>query len=151
VSAPAFALDTSCVIAAVCAWHEHHPAAANEVERRLDRGERMIVAAHVLVESYAVLTRLPSPHRLSPSDAWTLIRTNFAEEGTPATLNGADYVRLLDRASSIGVRGGRTYDALIAQCSSRADARTLLTLNPRHFNPTESGMAIVDPAATSKS
>ena len=38
----------------------------------------LAVAAHALVETYAVLTRLPAPHRLAPADAWTLIDTNFA-------------------------------------------------------------------------
>src|SRR5439155_4456381 len=61
--------DTSCLVAAVCAWHEHHAAAAREIERRLAAGEPMIVAAPALVESYAVLTRLPPPHRLRPADA----------------------------------------------------------------------------------
>lgn len=53
------------MIAAVCAWHEHHTRATEEIERRLSRGEEMIVAAPALVEAYAVLTRLPPPHRLS--------------------------------------------------------------------------------------
>ena len=29
------AVDTNCIIAAVCAWHEQHRVAAAEVERRL--------------------------------------------------------------------------------------------------------------------
>lgn len=148
MTAPAFALDTSCVIAAVCSWHEHHAAAADDIERRLDGGERMVVAAHVLVESYAVLTRLPPPHRLSPADAWTLIRTNFAGEPTLATLSGPDHLRLLDRLSSLGIRGGRTYDALIAECAGRAGAAALVTLNPRDFSAEHVGMAIVHPAST---
>jgi predicted nucleic acid-binding protein len=144
VTASSFALDTSCVIAAVCSWHEHHAAAADEIERRLDRGERMVVAAHVLVESYAVLTRLPPPHRLSPADAWTLIRTNFAAGAKLASLSGPDHVRLLEHLSSTGVGGGRVYDALIAECASRAGAGALLTLNPRHFG-SDQGMTIVQP------
>ena len=51
----AFLPDTSCMIAAVCAWHEHHEAAANEIERRLTGRAKMIVAAPALVEAYAVL------------------------------------------------------------------------------------------------
>jgi len=55
-----FAVDTSCMVAAVCTWHEHHAAAAGEIERRLGRGERMAIPAPALVEAYAVLTRLPA-------------------------------------------------------------------------------------------
>jgi predicted nucleic acid-binding protein len=148
VTSPAFALDTSCVVAAVCSWHEQHAVVADEIERRLDLGERMIVAAHVLVESYAVLTRLPPPHRLSPNDAWTLIRENFVRDATLASLSAAEHVRFLDRAARTGIRGGRTYDALIAECVSRSEAPTLLTLNPRHFDPVAGKMIIVDAAST---
>jgi len=35
------------MIAAVCSWHEHHELAANEIDRRLARREKMIVAACV--------------------------------------------------------------------------------------------------------
>ncbi len=57
--AATFALDTSCMIAAVCGWHEAHRRAAAAVERRLADGEQMAVAVHALSEAYAVLTRLP--------------------------------------------------------------------------------------------
>lgn len=70
---PAFLPDTSCMVAAVCDWHEHHERAREEIERRLDRDEVMVTAAPALVEAYAVLTRLPAPHRLSPEDALVLI------------------------------------------------------------------------------
>jgi uncharacterized protein with PIN domain len=49
------------MVAAVCAWHPQHEQAANEIERRLELAEPMILAAPALVESYAVLTRLPPP------------------------------------------------------------------------------------------
>ena len=65
------------MIAAVCSWHEHHEAAANELERRLAARAKMIVAAPALIEAYAVLTRLPPPHRLSPPTALTLLEYNF--------------------------------------------------------------------------
>ena len=65
------------MIAAVCSWHEHHELAANEIGRRLARREKMIIAAPALVEAYAVLTRLPPPHRISPEAALTLLDNNF--------------------------------------------------------------------------
>jgi len=47
------------MVAALCAWHEHHERAIHEIERRLAQGELLIGAAPALVETYAVLTRLP--------------------------------------------------------------------------------------------
>jgi predicted nucleic acid-binding protein len=52
------------MIAAVCSWHEHHEAAANDMERRLAGRAKVIVAAPSLIEAYAVLTRFLPPHRL---------------------------------------------------------------------------------------
>lgn len=51
----------------------------------MNLGEAMIAAGPALVETYAVLTRLPSPHRLAPADAHRLLQANFAggEVATP--------------------------------------------------------------------
>ena len=141
-----FTLDTSCMVAAVCTWHERHEAAAAEIEDRLGRGERLAVAAHALVESYAVLTRLPPPHRLAPGDAWTVVKSNFVESAAVVALSGRDHARLLGRLAAGGIRGGRTYDALIAACAERAGAQTLLTFNPRHFDPPPKGVVVIEPS-----
>ena len=45
------------------------PPGAGAIERRLDGGEHMSLAAHALTEAYSVLTRFPAPHRLAPADA----------------------------------------------------------------------------------
>ena len=65
------------MIAAVCSWHEHHEATANEIDSRLAGRSKMMVAAPALIEAYAVLTRLPPPHRLTPQTALTLLENNF--------------------------------------------------------------------------
>ena len=142
---PIFTIDTSCMVAAVCAWHEHHVVACTEIETRLERGEQLAVAAHALVEAYAVLTRLPSPHRLSPADAWTLVEANFVEHATLVALSGTSYVRLLRRVAKEVVAGGRAYDAVIAECARQARADVLLTFNRRHFDPPPAGVSIVEP------
>lgn len=141
-----FAPDTSCMVAAICSWHEHHAAAASEINRRLDRGEHLAVAAPALVEAYAVLTRLPSPHRLTHDDAWALIKANFVDRAAVATLNRDGYVGLLQRLPRLGIGGGRTYDAVIADCARHGKADALLTFNRRHFDPPPEGVTIVEPS-----
>jgi predicted nucleic acid-binding protein len=141
-----FALDTSCMVAAVCAWHEQHAAAAAEIERRLARGERLAISAHALAESYAVLTRLPAPHRLSTADAWAVLEANFVERRAISALDGNAYVALLRSLAKQGIGGGRTYDAVIADCARASHAATLLTFNRRHFEPLAEGLALVEPA-----
>jgi predicted nucleic acid-binding protein len=135
------------MVAAVCTWHEHHAAAAASIERRLARRERMAIAAHALVETYAVLTRLPAPHRLAPADAWSLVNGNFATRATVVALSSAAHMRLLEALAAGGIGGGRTYDALIAASAGQARVRALLTFNPRHFDPPPDGVAVVQPPA----
>ncbi len=128
-----FLPDTSCMVASVCTWHEHHVPAAAELNRRLAQHEPMMVAAPALVEAYAVLTRLPPPHRLSAADALALLDANFMRAGKAVALDAAAYRTLLRRMVTQGIVGGRTYDAVIARCALRAKASCLLTFNAPHF------------------
>ena len=145
---PGFSPDTSCMVAAVCGWHESHQAARDEVERRLRHAETMLVAAPALVEAYAVLTRLPPPHRLAASDASALIDANFIRLGRIVALDAGAYRALVRRAPADGVSGGRTYDAVIAACALKGRAATLLTFNEQHFSQFEAaGLEIVVPGA----
>ncbi len=120
------------MVAAVCAWHEHHSRAAAELEQRLEGGETLVVAGPALAETYSVLTRLPAPGRLAPSDAYALLEANFLAAEI-ATLDGNGYRDLLRQTSDGGVAGGQTYDAVIAACARGASVDTLLTFNERHF------------------
>lgn len=133
------------MVAAVCGWHEHHQPTAAAIDRRLTRGDRLTVPAPALVESYAVLTRLPPPHRLSPADAWALIEATFVDQATVVALTGREYAALLRVGSSGNIAGGRTYDAVIAECARKADADELLTLNRRHFEPAPDGIDVIVP------
>lgn len=134
------------MIAAICTWHEHHEAAAGEIEMRLGRGESMHVAAPTLVEAYAVLTPLPPPHRLTAADALALVETNFIHDTTVIALDGQSYAHLLHYCRDHGIRGGQTYDAVIGNCALQTQVATLLTFNRGHFvSLAEHGIEIVVP------
>jgi predicted nucleic acid-binding protein len=124
-----------------------HVAVAAEIDRRLCAGEAMVVAAHTLVEAYAVLTSWPPPRRLSPRDARTLIERNFVQAAARVVdLDGPGYVDLLDRLATQGIASGRVYDAIIAACAEHAGVSVLLTFNPAHFRAlVESAMEVVEP------
>jgi predicted nucleic acid-binding protein len=142
---PGFLPDTSCMIATVCSWHEHHDRAASEIDRRLRRGEKMLVAGPALVESYAVLTRLPPPHRLSPGDALALLDGNFVRRKI-ISLDALAYRTLLRQAADDGIAGGQTYDAVIGACALKSKAEALLTFNEGHFRSlAEKGIDVVVP------
>lgn len=121
-----YLLDTSCLVAAVCGWHRHHDATRREIERREAAGEKLVLAAHSMAETYSVLTRLPEPHRLRPDDALALIETNWGDSRLVA-LAGADYRATLRRCRDVGIGGGAVYDALIASCARKAGVETILT------------------------
>jgi len=140
-----FAVDTCCMVAAVCTWHEHHDAAIAAIESRLDRGEKMAIAAHAIAEAYAVLTRLPAPHRLSPPDAWAVLKGSFVDHASLSVLGAAHVVRLLSHLAGGGVAGGRTYDAIIAETAAAAKVSVLLTFNTSHFDPPPPGITVIDP------
>lgn len=125
------AVDTSVVVAALLGWHDDHEAARKVLERGLV-AERLILPAPTLIEAYAVMTRLPSPHRLSPTDAVALLRETFAGVNTVA-LEAGEAWQLLDDLETNQIAGGRSYDGHILACARKAGATRLLTFNERDF------------------
>jgi predicted nucleic acid-binding protein len=111
------AVDTSVVVAAFASWHEgHEPAIA-----ALAKKPR--VPAHVLVESYSVLTRLPPPHRAPPDLVAEFLTTQF--RGSPLVLAPAAHPELLAKAAGWKLSGGAIHDALIAETVRQAGGRLL--------------------------
>jgi predicted nucleic acid-binding protein len=116
------AVDTSVVVAGFASWHEgHRPAAA-----ALAREPR--VPAHVLVETYSVLTRLPPPHKAPSAIVTAFLAQRFRQ--APLALAPRAWMRLLEQAAELGITGGAVYDALVAEATRHAGA-TLLTRDRR--------------------
>jgi len=116
------AVDTSVVVAAFASWHEGHRSAAAILARKPR------VPAHVLVEAYSVLTRLPPPHR-APSE---LVASFLAERfpDAPLVLPARAYTELIAASARAGLAGGAIFDALIAATVRHAGA-TLFTRDRR--------------------
>lgn len=115
--------DTSVVVAAALPGHESHHAA---VAALADDKSQMV--AHVALETYSVLTRLPPPQRVAAPVARDFLNRRFRLP--PLVLPPADYDSLLELAASEGITGGAIYDALVAMTARTAGA-TLLTLDQR--------------------
>ena len=116
------AVDSSVVIAAFASWHEHHAIARKAMTAR----PRLI--AHAAVESYSVLTRLPPPHRASPSIVHSFITERFTDPFLTLSENG--YQELIATVVAGQILGGPAYDALIASTAAEHNA-TLLSLDQR--------------------
>ena len=127
------ALDTSVVVAGLLTWHERHPEAYLALSAVMGRGRSVVLPIPTLVESYAVMTRLPAPHRLGPADAFAILEGSFRKKAEVVGIDGRRTWTLLEELSDGSVAGGRTYDALILACALKARADRLLTLNPRDF------------------
>lgn len=114
--------DSSVVVAAFAPWHEAHSVAARAI-RDVDR-----LPAHVVLETYSLLTRLPQPHRAPASVVREFLARDFPRP--PLTIPPKAYGDLLRRLAEGGITGGGAYDALIAAVAAAAGA-TLLTRDVR--------------------
>lgn len=114
--------DTSLLVAALTSWHPRHPDARKAITDRVDA-----IPGHVLLETYSVLTRLPAPHRISPSDAAAVLARLSLK---PLALPAAAHAKLVAEAATAGLRGGNVYDGLIAATASHHD-RILISLDTR--------------------
>jgi predicted nucleic acid-binding protein len=116
------AADTSVVVAAFASWHEHHA----QARRALDGG--MHVIDHCALETYSVLTRLPSPHRRAGTVVRDFIRLRFTEPFL--RLDGRGYKSFVLALPEHRVAGGAAYDALVAAIAV-AHSATLITCDRR--------------------
>jgi hypothetical protein len=111
------------VIAALSAWHERHAEAAEAL------ATVTALPAHVLLEVYAVLTRLPSGLAVPAATAARTLAARFADE--PLGLDAR--AGLLETLAGRGVFAGASYDGLVA-LEAAAHNHTLLTLDERAQN-----------------
>jgi predicted nucleic acid-binding protein len=116
-------VDTSVAVPAALPEHVAHRSAHDALQ---DEQTRAI--AHVAVETYSVLTRLPRPQRVAPDHARAYLADTFAFP--PLVLAPAAYGGLLDLAAAEGITGGALYDAVVAATAAEAGA-TLLTRDRR--------------------
>jgi toxin FitB len=115
------AADSSVLVAAILASHEFHEPcyeSAGLVDASI---------GHALLETYAVLTRLPQPHTVVPAQASAAVRSYSFRV---LLLPPEELADTIDRFATARVSGGACYDALIAATAAHHDT-TLLTRDER--------------------
>jgi predicted nucleic acid-binding protein len=127
------AADTSIVLAALLADHEAHEPAAEALSTCTK------TIAHVALEAYSVLTRLPQPRRVTADSAASVLQARIPLGFV--TLDADAYADAPTRLAAAGVSGGAAYDGLIALTALEHDielvsrdaraARTYRALNLR--------------------
>jgi hypothetical protein len=109
-------------VAALSAWHDDHDAAAEALERVT------ALPAHVALEVYSVLTRLPGGLAVPAATAAPVLAERFS--GKLLELAPSERAQALRTFADSGVFGGAAYDGLVA-LEAAAHDRTLLTLDRR--------------------
>ena len=125
--------DTSVLVAAHLPSHADYPSSRLWLERAKQNTFQLVVAAHSLLETYSVLTRLPLAPRITPATAHQFIETNVLTTATVIALSANDYGDLLRNLAATGTGGGIVYDSLLVKAAEVAQVDVLLTLNLQHF------------------
>ncbi len=139
------AVDTSVVVAALLSWHEAHTPSFAALSSVVEDDE-VVLPVSALIECYSVLTRLPAAHRLSPTDAASLLETSLRESSRVVGLRAGAVWGFLGALVDEDVRGGATYDRRILEEACAAGAKRILTLNGDDFRRfAREGVEIVVP------
>ncbi len=115
------ACDTSVLLPSLLSWHQAHTRCASALAQ-----QDFAVPAHVLLETFSVLTRLPE-NRLAPEGAAALIA---GVDAPLIDLPAAEHRRVVAALGARGIGGGATYDALVGATASY-HGMTLLTADLR--------------------
>ena len=126
-------LDTNVLVAACVEEHEHHALALPLVEAVHQGRMEGVASAHSLLETYAILTRLPRSPRITPAQAAKLVAENITRHFSVTSLSGREYDSLVTRLGEEQVMGGKAYDALHLACAAKGGAERIYTFNIRHF------------------
>lgn len=124
--------DTSVLVAASLADHEHYTRARSVVKDVRDGNAQGFVSAHTILETYATLTRLPRTPRVTPDQAATLI-ADIASHFTVIGLTAKEYGDLIAKLGRESVVGAQAYDALHLACAEKTGVDRIYTFNCRHF------------------
>jgi predicted nucleic acid-binding protein len=125
--------DTNVLVAACVAEHEHHARALPVVQSVHQGKVEGYVSAHSVLETHAILTRLPRVPRISPMQASALVAENIVKHFSVVALTGKEYAELAARLGQDNVVGGRAYDLLHLACAGKCDPDRIYTFNVRDF------------------
>jgi predicted nucleic acid-binding protein len=126
------AFDSSVIIAGTHDLHPHHRRAIVWLDAVLEQRITGVLTWHALAEVWSVLTRMPSPARLSPEQALLVVhRLRGVFQLQP--MESAVYDEALQRCTDRGFASGVVFDALHLVSAELAGVDALVTLNGADF------------------
>lgn len=126
------ALDSSVLVELISTGSDRHLRTESAYEGYRRSGAEFVLADHVLLEVFSVLSRSPRPVGIPPQDVERLLRDHF-RDAIIAPLRPGLAWDAIGHTLSRGCWGGRVYDTLIALVVFEAGAEVLLTWSARHF------------------
>ena len=137
-------VDSSILIAAVHANHPLHKPSSRWLDQAFGDYE-VTVAHHSILESYAVLTRLPGSYRLTPVEAQTVLVGTLRKNATVASFSDDMVWDIIDTMVQLPVSGGSSYDVFIIEILNKAGVECIATHNTSDFTRLTTTIKIIDP------
>jgi predicted nucleic acid-binding protein len=125
--------DTSVLVPAVVDQLKNHSVALEIFYTRTSGQHQGVTSGHALAECYSVLTALPLPRWVTPTEAERLIEESICQRLEIVELGEGDYRSAIGRLSRSGLAGGIIYDALHAIAAEKAGCSRLYTYNVDHL------------------
>lgn len=138
-------VDTSVLVAALHANHPNYGPASAWLDSVLASHE-VVVAHHSILETYAVLTRLPAKYRLSPAEAEMVLRRTLSGNATIAAFDSSLVWDALNSVIVAPAAEGASYDAFILYLLTSSGVEEVVTYNVRHLRRLAPGTRVVAPA-----
>ncbi len=141
-------VDSCVVVSGIHTSHPLHAVAAEWLIRNISSNE-LIITHHSILETYAVLTRLPGMLRITGPEAKLLLESTIRPNMQVAEFTASSIwdciVSLVDHSAV----GGQSYDAFTAEILTRAGVEAIATFNTTHFTNLASHLSIIDPSKPS--
>ncbi len=138
-------VDSSVLVAGVHANHPLHALAAGWLIKHIPL-HQLMVAHHSILETYAVLTRLPGELRLTGSEVKQLLESTIKSNMQVADFISSSIWDCIDSLVNLSTVGGRSYDVFIAEILIKSGAEAIATFNSAHFNEFSTQLSIIDPS-----
>lgn len=137
-------VDSCILIAGLHANHPLHATASDWLIRNVSASE-LVVTHHSVLETYAVMTRLPGEFRVSASEAKQLIEASIRQNMTIAPFSHDSIWQCIDSLVSQAAEGGRSYDCFIAEILIQFGVEAIATFNASHFSNLPSSITVLNP------
>jgi predicted nucleic acid-binding protein len=141
-------VDSSILVAGVHANHPLHAVAAGWLIKNIPLHE-LIVSHHSILETYAVLTRLPGELRVTGPEAKQLLESTIKPNMRVADFSSHSIWDCIDSLVNHSALGGHSYDVFIAKILSKAGVKSIATFNTRHFSEFATKISTIDPSKPS--